>query len=86
MCTDKLTYTVNEQNNTYHSTINIKPAGVKSSTYIEIDVENKENDLKFEVGDYVRISNYINILLKDYTHSWSEEVFVIKKVKKGWFG
>ena len=58
MYTDKLTYTVNEHNNTYHSTINIKPAGVKSSTHIEIDVENKENDLKFEVGDHVRISNY----------------------------
>ena len=32
-------------------------------------------------GDYVRISKYKNIFVKGYTPNWSEEVFVIKKVK-----
>ena len=35
----------------------------------------------FEVGDRVRISKYKNIFAKGYTPNWSEEVFVIKKVK-----
>ena len=33
------------------------------------------------VGDNVRISKYKNIFGKGYVPNWSEEVFVIKKVK-----
>ena len=36
---------------------------------------------KFKVGDHVRISKDKNIFAKGYTPNWSEEVFVIKKVK-----
>ena len=36
---------------------------------------------KFKIGDIVRISKYENIFAKGYTPNWSEEVFVIKKVK-----
>ena len=35
----KLYDIVNEYNNTYHRTIKIKPVDVKSSTYIDFDVE-----------------------------------------------
>ena len=38
-------------------------------------------DLKFKVDDLVRISKYKNIFAKGYSPNWSEEVFVIKKVK-----
>ena len=38
--------------------------------------------LKIIIGDRVRISKYKNIFAKGYTLNWSEEVFVIKKVKK----
>ena len=38
-------------------------------------------DRKFKIGDIVRISKYKNIFAKGYTPNWSEEVFVIKKVK-----
>ena len=41
---------------------------------------NKKNP-KFKFGDYVRISKYKNILAKVYTPNWSEEVFVINKIK-----
>ena len=33
------------------------------------------------ISDHARISKYKNIFAKRYTPSWSEEVFVIKKVK-----
>ena len=41
----------------------------------------KNKDLKFKVGDPVRISKYKNIFVKRYTRNWYEEVFVIKEVK-----
>ena len=43
------------------------------------DVNDK--DPKFKISDHVRISQYKNIFAKGYTPNWSEEVFVIKKVK-----
>ena len=33
------------------------------------------------LGDNVRISKYKNIFAKGYTPNWSEEVFVISKIK-----
>ena len=37
--------------------------------------------LKFKVGDLVRISKYKNIVAKGHTQKWSEEVFVVSKIK-----
>ena len=34
-----------------------------------------KSNLKFKIGDNVRISNYKNIFAKDYTPNWSEEDF-----------
>ena len=59
----------------------MKPMDVKSSTYIDVNVENNDEDPKFKVGDHVRISKYKNIFAKGYTPNWSEEFFVIKKFK-----
>ena len=64
----------------------MKPVDVKDNAYIdsiELNSEKEVNDkdLKFKVGDLVRISKYKNIFAKGYTPNWSEEVFVIKKVK-----
>ena len=78
---DKLDDIVNEYNNTYHPTIEMKPIDVKDNTYINTDKEINNKDPKFKVGDHVRISKYKNIFGKGYTPDWSEEVFVIKKVK-----
>ena len=64
---DKLDDIVNKYNNTYHSTITMKPVDVKSNTYIDFNKENNEEDLKFEVGNHVRISKYKNIFAKGYT-------------------
>ena len=78
---DKLDDTVNDYSNAYHRTITMKPIDVKDNTYINIGKEVNDKDPKFKVGDHVRISKYKNIFAKGYTPNWSEEVFVIKKVK-----
>ena len=78
---DKLDDIVHKYNNTYHSTIKMKPADVKSSTYIESSKEINDKNPKFKIGDFVRISKYKNIFAKGYVPNWSEEVFVIKKFK-----
>ena len=78
---DKLDDIVDEYNNTYHTKIKMKPIGVKDNTYINADKEINNKDPKFKVGDHVRISKYKNIFAKGYMPNWSEEVFVIKKVK-----
>ena len=82
VCIDKLNDMVNEyNNNTYHRTIKMKPVDVKDNTYTNFKKEVNDKDPKFKVGDHVRISQYKNIFAKGYTPNWSEEVFVIKKVK-----
>ena len=78
---NKLDDIVDEYNNTYHTTIKMKPIDVKDNTYINTDKEIKNKDPKFKVGDHVRISKYKNIFAKGYTANWSEEVFAIEKVK-----
>ena len=78
---DKLNDIVDEYKNTYHITIKMKPTDVKDNTYINTSKEINNKDPKFKVGNHVRISKYKNIFAKGYMPNWSEEVFVIKKVK-----
>ena len=59
----------------------MKPTDIKHNTYIDFAKEVNDNDPKFKVRDHVRISKYKNIFSKGYTPNWSEEVFVIKKIK-----
>ena len=77
---DKLDNIVDKYNNTYHKTIKMKPIDVEDNTYIDFEEVN-DKDPKFKVGDYVRISKYKNIFAKGYKPNWSEEVFVISKIK-----
>ena len=81
MYIDQLDDIVNKYNNSYHNTTRMKPVDVKSSTYIDTCKEINDEDSKFNIGDIVRISKYKNIFGKGYVVNWSEEVFVIKKVK-----
>ena len=68
-------------NNTYHSTIKMKPVDVKSKTYIDFNKEINNKDPKSKFGDVVRVSKYKSIFAKGYVPNWTEKVFVIKKVK-----
>ena len=78
---DKLDDIVHKYNNTYHSTIKMKPVDVKSSTYINSSKEINYKDPKLKIGDIVWISKYKNIFPKGYVPNWSEEFFVITKIK-----
>ena len=78
---DKLEDIGNKYNNTYHNTIKMRSVYVKSNTYIDYSRKINKRDPKFRVGDNAIISKYKNIFAKGYTSNWSEEVFLIKKVK-----
>ena len=77
----KLDDIVNKYNNTYHSTIRLKPVDVNSNTYFNSSKEIIDKHPKFKIGDIVRISKHKNIFANGYDPNWSEEVFVIKKFK-----
>ena len=78
---DKLNDIVGEYNNTYRRAIKMKPVDVEDNTYINFNKEVNDKDPKFKVGDHVRISKYKNIFAKGYMPNWSEEAFVISKIK-----
>ena len=78
---DKLDDIVDEHNNTCHRTIKMKPVDVKDNIYIDFEKEVNNEDPKFKIGDHVRISKYKNIFAKGYMRNWSEEVFIISKIK-----
>ena len=72
--------------NKYNNTIKMKLVDVKDNKYVDsMELHSKkevnDKDPKFKVGDRVRISKYKNIFSKGYTSNWSEEVFVVNKIK-----
>ena len=66
----------------HDAAIKMKPIDVKTSAYIDFEVESNDKDLKFQVSHHVIISKFENIFSKGYTPDWLEEVFAVKKVKK----
>ena len=55
MYIDKLDDIVNKYNDTYHSTIKMKPTDVKANTYIDSSKEINDKYSKFIIVDIVRI-------------------------------
>ena len=78
---DVLADIVDKSNNTVHRNIKRRPIDVTPDSYAEYNEDSNEKDPKFKVGDHVRISKYKNIFAKGYTQNWSEEVFVVSKIK-----
>ena len=67
VCIDKLDDIVNKYNNTYHSTIKMKPADVNSSIYIDsFWQKNNDKNTKFKVDNHVGMSKFKNIFAKDW--------------------
>ena len=66
---------------TVHRTIKMKSIDVTSDSYAEYKEDFNKQDSKFKVGDHVRISKYKNIFAKGYNPNWSEEVFLLVKLK-----
>ena len=59
----------------------MKHVDVKDNTYMDFRKEVNDKDPKFKVVDHVRITKYKNIFAKVYMPNWSEEVFVVSKIK-----
>ena len=78
---DKLDDIVNEYNKTHHRKIKMKPVDFKDNTYINFKKKVNDKDPKCKVGDHVRISKQKNIFAKRYMPNWSEEIFVVSKIK-----
>ena len=72
---------VNKYNNTVHRTIKMKKIDVTSDFYAKYNEDSNKKDPKFKVGDHARTSKYKNIFAKRYTPNWSEEVFIVSKIK-----
>ena len=72
---------VDEYNNTYHTTIKMKPIDVKDNTYINTSKEINNKDPKFKVGDHVRISKYKTFLLKGICLIGVKKYLLLKKLK-----
>ena len=78
---DVLDNIVNKYNNTVRKSIKMKPIDVTDDSYAKYNGSSNEKYLKFKVGDHVRISKYKSIFAKGYTPNWSEEAFVVSKIK-----
>ena len=61
---DKLDDIVNKSNNTYHTTIRVKPVDAKSNTYIGSTKEINNKNPKFKIGDIVKVSKYKDCFYK----------------------
>ena len=72
---------VNEYNNAYHKTINMKPIDVRNDSFAKYNEESNEKDRKFKVGDHDRIPKCIYIFSKGYAPDWSEGIFVVERIK-----
>lgn len=84
---DILPKLIDEYNNSKHRTINMKPNDV--GTHNEQNLlnsvynytTNAPLNVKFNVGDSVRLSKYKHVFEKGYTPNWTTEVFKIRKVQ-----
>ena len=72
---DKLDGIINEYSNTYYKTIKMKPVDIKDNTYIDFNKDVNDKDLKFKIGDDVRISKCKNIFAEGHTPNCFEDFF-----------
>lgn len=77
---------IDQYNNTKHRTIKMIPIDVSdldeqrllNTVYnYKINVPQK---IRFNVGDYVRLSKYKHVFEKGYTPNWTTEIFRIRKI------
>ena len=78
---DMLDDIVDKYNNTVQRTIKMKPIDITDDSYAEYYEDFNKKDPEFKVGEHVRILKYENIFAKGYAPNWSEEVFVVSKIR-----
>ena len=59
----------------------MKLIDVKPDSYAKQSPKSNEKNPTFKFAGHVRISKYKNIFAKGYAPTWSEEVFVISRIK-----
>ena len=78
----KLDDIVDEYNNTYHGTINMKSANVKDDSYINFKKEVNDGNPKFKIGkNHVRIFKCKNIFAKDKHQTGLKKLLLLVKLK-----
>ena len=70
---------VNKCNNTYDSTIEMKPVDVKSYTYVNFSKKINNKDPQFKIADIVGISKYKNIFANFLFQIGLKKVLWLKK-------
>ena len=84
---DVLQHLIDSYNNTYHSSIKMKPSDVNTENEHEVwnnlyGKYRKPTKPKFRIGDYVRISKTSRPFKKGYLPNWSEEIFTVASIVK----
>ena len=59
----------------------MKLIDVKRDSFSEYNEEFNKKNPKCKVGDHAKILEYKNIFPKGYASNWSEEIFVVRKIK-----
>lgn len=86
---DILQELVDEYNGSKHRTIKMTPKDVcfeneqqlLDTVYNYKKVISNKDNVKFKVGDHVRLSKYKSLFEKGYLPSWTTEIFVVKKIQ-----
>ena len=78
---NKLDDIVNKYNNSYHSTMKIKPVDVNSNTCIDFSKKINDENPKFKIGYNVRISKYKNLFQKVTLQINRRRFLWLKKLK-----
>ena len=55
---DVLSDIVDKYNNTFHTTIKMEPADVKSNLYAKCNVDSNDKDPEFKITNLARVSKY----------------------------
>ena len=76
---------VDSYNNSYHRTIGMKPTAVNKKNETKIwdrmyGFNDEDIDIKFQIGEKVRISKNKKIFEKGYTPNWTREIFIVNKI------
>ena len=83
---DHIEAVVHTYNNSYHSSIKLRPAEVSEKHYVRIRLRlypgQKVKPAKFKVGQKVRIISARGKFSKEYEGRWTEEIFRIKAVQE----
>ena len=60
----------------------MEPIDVTFDSYAEYNEDSNVTKPKFKFDDHVRISKCKNIFAKGYIKNWSEELFIVSKIKE----